>query len=169
MRRMQSARHLISGATGNDPSTAAAAHRDGRTATDLDPHRPFPLTGRHGPDIAINQNTRANAQWPEIAAQSHVSDPRMLRNVLIATGLLAVLGAATLAFLSRPQQIPQSALGAHTPDLANGKLMFEAGGCSSCHAIPGEPDKQRLGGGLALHSPFGTFYMPNISPDRQDG
>jgi mono/diheme cytochrome c family protein len=93
----------------------------------------------------------------------------MLRKVLIAMGLLAVLGGATLAFLSRPEQVPQSALGAHTPDLANGKLMFEVGGCSSCHAIPGETDKQRLGGGLALHSPFGTFYVPNISPDRQDG
>ncbi|MGC1561748.1 MAG: cytochrome c, partial [Bradyrhizobium sp.] len=27
----------------------------------------------------------------------------------------------------------------------------------------------KLGGGLALKSPFGTFYVPNISPDRADG
>ena len=30
-------------------------------------------------------------------------------------------------------------------------------------------DTTRLGGGLALNSPFGTFYVPNISSDRQDG
>jgi mono/diheme cytochrome c family protein len=58
---------------------------------------------------------------------------------------------------------------AHTPDLANGKTTFNAGGCSSCHAVPGQPDRSRLGGGLALPSPFGTFYVPNISSDPIDG
>src|ERR1700753_1244332 len=58
---------------------------------------------------------------------------------------------------------------AYTPDLANGQTIFNAGGCSSCHAVPGQPDRTRLGGGLALTSPFGTFYVPNISPDPADG
>ena len=57
----------------------------------------------------------------------------------------------------------------HTPDLANGLTTFNAGGCSSCHAVPGQPDRTRLGGGLAIPSPFGTFYAPNISPDPVDG
>ena len=30
-------------------------------------------------------------------------------------------------------------------------------------------DKTKLGGGLGLKSPFGTFYVPNISPDKNDG
>ena len=47
--------------------------------------------------------------------------------------------------------------------------MFYAGGCTSCHATPGQDDKTRLGGGLGLKSPFGTFYVPNISPDPNDG
>ena len=34
---------------------------------------------------------------------------------------------------------------------------------------PGQEDKTRLGGGLGLKSPFGTFYVPNISPDPNDG
>lgn len=55
------------------------------------------------------------------------------------------------------------------PDLANGQELFNAGGCSSCHAVPNQPDRLRLGGGLALGSPFGTFYAPNISPDAADG
>src|SRR6185295_14040755 len=44
-----------------------------------------------------------------------------------------------------------------------------AGGCSSCHMTPGQEDKTRLGGGLALKTQFGTFYAPNISADRKDG
>ena len=47
--------------------------------------------------------------------------------------------------------------------------MFYAGGCASCHATPGQDDKTKLGGGLGLKSPFGTFYVPNISPDPNDG
>src|ERR1700719_281633 len=58
---------------------------------------------------------------------------------------------------------------AYTPDLANGQTTFNAGGCSSCHAVPGQPDRTKLGGGLAIPSPFGTFYAPNISPDPADG
>src|SRR5450755_37263 len=57
----------------------------------------------------------------------------------------------------------------HRPNLANGLTAFNAGGCSSCHAVPDQPDRLRLGGGLAIPSPFGTFYAPNISPDPVDG
>jgi mono/diheme cytochrome c family protein len=81
----------------------------------------------------------------------------------------AVVVLAALWVLTTPATVPASALGPHTPDLANGKTMFIAGGCSSCHAVPKQPDRTRLGGGLALNSPFGTFYIPNISPDAKDG
>jgi mono/diheme cytochrome c family protein len=54
-------------------------------------------------------------------------------------------------------------------DPARGSQVFAAGDCASCHASPGQSDRFRLGGGLALASPFGTFRVPNISPDRQDG
>src|SRR5713101_7703088 len=57
----------------------------------------------------------------------------------------------------------------HRPNLANGLTAFNAGGCSSCHAVPGQPDRLRLGGGLAIPSPFGSFYAPNISSDPVDG
>jgi mono/diheme cytochrome c family protein len=81
----------------------------------------------------------------------------------------AVLGLAALWFLTTPSIVPAAALLAHSVDLANGKEMFFAGGCASCHATPDQPDNMRLGGGLALGSPFGTFYVPNISSDIQDG
>src|SRR4029079_9398690 len=33
----------------------------------------------------------------------------------------------------------------------------------------GQDDKTKLGGGVGLKSPFGTFYTPNISPDPSQG
>ena len=35
--------------------------------------------------------------------------------------------------------------------------------------MPNQPDRLKLGGGVAIQSPFGTFYAPNISPDPDDG
>ena len=90
---------------------------------------------------------------------------------LAAVGIVVVVALALAAFwfLTVPDTVPASALAPRTPDLANGKTMFHAGGCASCHAIPRQEDKTKLGGGLALGSPFGTFYVPNISSDRTDG
>ena len=92
----------------------------------------------------------------------------MLRKLVIAAVILAVLGGAAFWLLTIPQTV-SATLGPRQPDLANGRIMFIAGGCSGCHAVPEAEDKTRLGGGLALKSPFGTFYVPNISSDRRDG
>ena len=68
-----------------------------------------------------------------------------------------------------PRTVSQADLGLHTADLANGKELFYAGGCASCHASPNQDDKTKLGGGLPLKTGFGTFYAPNISSDPSDG
>ena len=77
-----------------------------------------------------------------------------------------VAGAAVAAllfwFLTHPVSLLPSDLPAHEPDPANGALVFHAGGCSSCHG-------QDLGGGLEMDSDFGTFRVPNISPDNATG
>jgi mono/diheme cytochrome c family protein len=90
---------------------------------------------------------------------------------LVVVGTVVVAALALVAFwlLTIPETVPASVLAPRTPDLANGKIMFHAGGCASCHAVPKQEDTTRLGGGLALGSPFGTFYVPNISSDRTDG
>ena len=50
--------------------------------------------------------------------------------------------------------------------VARGEYLARAGGCFSCHtAGSGQP----LAGGRALATPFGTFYSPNITPDRETG
>ena len=93
----------------------------------------------------------------------------MPRKLIAAAIAAAVFGAIAFWCLTIPQTVPASALGAHTPDLVNGKTMFAIGGCASCHAVPKQEDRTKLGGGLGLKSPFGTFYVPNISPDPKDG
>src|SRR5260221_10850406 len=93
----------------------------------------------------------------------------MLRKLVMLVVILAVIGAAAFWFITMPATVSADALGSYTPDLDNGKPMFYAGGCVSCHATPNQDDKTKLGGGLGLKSPFGTFYPPNISPDRNDG
>jgi mono/diheme cytochrome c family protein len=93
----------------------------------------------------------------------------MLRKLAIVAIVAAVLGVAAFWYLTIPATIPANALAPHTPDLANGRTMFLIGGCSSCHAVPNQKDATQLGGGLALKSPFGVFYVPNISSDAKDG
>ncbi|HEX9792225.1 MAG TPA: cytochrome c [Kiloniellales bacterium] len=52
--------------------------------------------------------------------------------------------------------------------VARGTVVFRAAGCMSCHT-----DSKNLGrplaGGRPLITPFGTFYTPNITPDRDTG
>jgi len=96
-----------------------------------------------------------------------------LRTFLFVTAACIIFGLAAIWILTLPSVVPATALPAHTPNLANGETMFNIGGCSSCHAVPNNSpekvDHKRLGGGLALKSPFGVFYAPNISPDPKDG
>src|SRR3569623_319522 len=94
----------------------------------------------------------------------------MLKRGLIAVVLLALVAAVVTWFLIAPKPLPPSALAAgYHPDLANGAEMFTAGNCSACHATPGQADRNHLGGGLKLKSPFGAFVAPNISPDPKFG
>jgi len=94
----------------------------------------------------------------------------MLRRAAIVVVVLAIIAAAVGWFLTAPEPL-QAALPAHEPDIANGELVFYAGGCTSCHAAPeakGE-EKLKLAGGLELKTDFGTFRVPNVSPDKETG
>lgn len=92
--------------------------------------------------------------------------------VLGAGAAVIGLGVVAAWYLTAPQ--PASAetwAGLGEPDLARGETLFWAGGCTGCHAAKGAAgdDVKLMSGGLALTSPFGTFHVPNISPDPQAG
>lgn len=103
-----------------------------------------------------------------------------MRKAILGLGVLVVAGVLGFLALTSPsayrllRENPSADF--MTPmalsrplDTENGRVMFFAGGCTSCHATPNQDDKLRLGGGYALKSPFGTFHVPNISPHKQDG
>ena len=92
----------------------------------------------------------------------------MLRKLLLFMVAAAVVGFGVYWVVTQPSAIPPSALTAYTPNVANGKTMYDAGGCISCHGST-KDDRAVLGGGLGLKSPFGTFYVPNISQNPVDG
>ena len=99
-----------------------------------------------------------------------------MRRALLALLVLGAASALVFYLATMPVTVPASALPAHEPDLANGKYMFTAGGCAECHAVPLEgcgdrkiKDAQILAGGRCLKTPFGTFNVPNISPDKDTG
>jgi mono/diheme cytochrome c family protein len=93
-------------------------------------------------------------------------------SALLRAGVIVVcLGAAIGWGVTRPAPMPTSIAPEHQASAAAGEIIFLAAGCSSCHAAPGAKgeDKLVLTGGAAFPSDFGTFYAPNISPDRVHG
>jgi mono/diheme cytochrome c family protein len=93
----------------------------------------------------------------------------MLRGILLSLATVAAALAVVALVVTAPKSVTAEDLPPHAPDLANGRAMFLAGGCASCHATPEQKDPTRLGGGVALKTAYGTFVAPNISPDEKDG
>jgi mono/diheme cytochrome c family protein len=61
-----------------------------------------------------------------------------------------------------------SARAADEAQLKRGELLFKAADCAACHTdVKG--GGALLAGGRKLETPFGIFYSPNITPDREDG
>ena len=83
-----------------------------------------------------------------------------------------IAGFGIFMWVTAPErQSPSHWANLGEPDLANGETLFWAGGCESCHAAPNATGDalKTLSGGQALPSPFGTFHVPNITPDPQHG
>ena len=94
-----------------------------------------------------------------------------MMRVLLGLLVLAVVGFAAFAGITRPKTSDPAEFAQITGDALRGEQVFWAGGCTSCHAAPGATgdDKLVLAGGLAFKTAFGTFHAPNISPDPAQG
>ena len=95
----------------------------------------------------------------------------MVRRLVIVVLALVALGAAGFWLMTEPRPLSASVLPETAGDPARGELLFWAGGCASCHAAPGSKGDAKLilSGGEPIVSPFGTFYAPNLSPDKTSG
>lgn len=93
----------------------------------------------------------------------------MLKRLLVVVLALAVLGGGVFWWLTAPSRLDAAALVGPPPSAERGRQVYAAAGCASCHVTEGQTDRNRLGGGHALKSPFGTFYASNISPHPERG
>ena len=85
--------------------------------------------------------------------------PRQIprRTEKVAAALAALLCAtAPAAFAAAPEAV------------ARGEYLATAADCAACHTDSGHAGKP-YAGGVALATPFGTFYAPNITPDPETG
>lgn len=94
----------------------------------------------------------------------------LLRLILTGFVLLGGIVGAWMISAPRPAFPHDDDAVLNAPgDPLRGRDVFNASDCASCHVSPGQSDRLRLGGGLALASPMGVFHVPNISPDPVDG
>lgn len=64
--------------------------------------------------------------------------------------------------------IPNYGTGPIKQLVQRGEYLVKIGDCISCHTNnPG--NGKPFAGGLAINTPFGAFYSPNITPDKQTG
>jgi mono/diheme cytochrome c family protein len=86
---------------------------------------------------------------------------------------IVLFGTAVFWWLTKPETIHDGVREwiAKPGDIAKGEMVFWAGGCASCHSAKDATgaDKLKLGGDHALVTPVGTFNVPNISPDKENG
>ncbi|TKB12887.1 MAG: c-type cytochrome [Mesorhizobium sp.] len=95
-----------------------------------------------------------------------------LKKLVGAVIVLGGAGAVAGWVLAAPVRLDDATVAQlGSGDAARGQRIFNAGGCTSCHAKPGSKGDARLelAGGLELKMPFGTFVPPNISQDAKDG
>ncbi|WP_211335147.1 c-type cytochrome [Thiocapsa rosea] len=88
--------------------------------------------------------------------------------VPLTTPLPAIEGAPATSAL--PARVPSSGTpgpSASLDDQVNpGQYLSAAGDCAACHT---RPDGKPFEGGLAIDTPFGTIYTPNITPSEDYG
>jgi mono/diheme cytochrome c family protein len=83
----------------------------------------------------------------------------------VPTLLVAIVISVYLLF-STPR-ISEVSFSNDLEAIERGKYLVSAGGCVSCHESPDSAGS--LSGGHGLVSEFGTFYVPNITPDVETG
>ncbi len=93
------------------------------------------------------------------------------RNLAVVATTSIAVGVA-LWFASAPYPLSAAQLPPHTANLENGKLLYNIGGCISCHSAgPNVKDAaaDAPAGGKALVTPIGILYPPNITFDVETG
>jgi mono/diheme cytochrome c family protein len=91
------------------------------------------------------------------------------RNLLLAVvAVVVVLVAGFLYFMpgylpTEPGKVEASPT---TQMITRGEYLARAGDCVACHTAPGG---KQFAGGRAMATPFGSLFVPNVTPDDETG
>jgi len=82
---------------------------------------------------------------------------------------MAVIAAAAL-YLLHPGMLPKMAgpreINATTQTINRGEYLARAGDCVACHTAP---NGRQFAGDRPMPTPFGSLFVPNITPDEETG
>lgn len=103
----------------------------------------------------------------------------LLKKLIITltfVGFSSVLQAEVLPTANQPltntpypkYPITTPAQGKQAEKIQRGEYLAKVGDCISCHTDAAHGGTA-YAGGLAIKTPFGTFYTPNITPDKETG
>ena len=90
------------------------------------------------------------------------------RTVLITLPLF-IIAVIVYTLITQPKKLTPIDLSLLKANLDNGKKVFLASGCNSCHISEGSDNKYLLTGGQKFFTNFGTFVAPNISNSKEHG
>lgn len=95
-----------------------------------------------------------------------------MRPIAVIAAAVLLVGAAVLVWLLLPSHspvtIPEGVASTNAGMAERGAYLVRAAGCITCHTNA-KGGGQAFAGGVPLKTPFGTFYSPNITPDKDTG
>ncbi|WP_028604762.1 molybdopterin cofactor-binding domain-containing protein [Ottowia thiooxydans] len=104
------------------------------------------------------QARTAQAPWPRSKTLWATGGALLVGALGVIAGLVGWRPAIA------PVQLTTSVYSTET--IERGRLLAAAGDCFVCHSTPGGA---RGAGGLAMHTPFGTVFSTNLTPDAETG
>ena len=111
---------------------------------------------------STTRTSPVDAPWPRRRRLWAVAGALATGVLGLFAGLLGLRGAA--APIAALASVDLSLYSAAT--LERGRVLAAAGNCMDCHTAPGGAPNA---GGRALHTPFGTVYSTNLTPDVATG
>lgn len=106
-----------------------------------------------------------------------------IRKLIVAVSIVALIGVSHSLSAKATEHKPKEPLvdgyypaypatkpasGKEQASIARGEYLAKMGDCIACHTnVSG--GTAAFAGGLPLATPFGTFYSPNITPDKETG
>jgi mono/diheme cytochrome c family protein len=95
------------------------------------------------------------------------ASPRMIGSILAMTAIAAAIAVAAIVWRPAIAAIePPAPQSFDSALVKRGRDFAAIGNCNDCHTVR---DGRDFAGGLAVPTPFGTIYSPNITPDAETG